>query len=210
MRKLLGPTRRRGFPGGLDLYQVAGPRQPYIAPMEDPHVASEPDNVHAALASVSEELLVILSQLQAFSELPALQAAAAQARTIAANMLVLFRQEMFEHHADEERELFPAVLRNALPGHERQRAEAMVRHLTAEHRRMESLWSQLEPGVKAIAKGRAMDVALKDVEALVHAYRAHAGFEEQQFLPLAKTVLSRNNDDSAALALALHQRRGSR
>ena len=86
----------------------------------------------------------------------------------------------------------------------------MVQHLTADHRRMESLWSQLEPAVKAIAKGRAIDIALADVEALVHAYRAHAAFEEQQFLPLAKAVLNRNSADSAALALALHQRRGNR
>ena len=185
-------------------------RQSYIAIMKDPHAAREPDNVHAALASVSEELLAILSQLQSFSELPELQASAAQSRTIAANMLVLFRHEMFEHHADEEREVFPAVLRNAAPGYERHRAEAMVLHLTADHRWIESLWSQLEPGVKAVAKGRSTEIALKDVEALVQAYQAHAGFEEQQFLPLARAVLSRNSADSAALALALHQRRVSR
>ena len=178
--------------------------------MKDPHAASEPDNVHAALASVSEELLAILSQLQSFSELPELQASAAQSRTIAANMLVLFRHEMFEHHADEEREVFPAVLRNAVSDHERHRAEAMVLRLAADHRRIESLWSQLEPGVKAVAKGRSTEIALKDVEALVQAYQAHAGFEEQQFLPLARAVLSRNSGDSAALALALHQRRVSR
>lgn len=194
----------------VDLRQGDGRWRPYTARMTDPQATWQPDNVHETLADVSEELVVILSQLQAFSELPALQAATLQARTIAANMLVLFRHEMFEHHADEEREVFPAVLRNAATGDERHRAEAMVQHLTADHRRIELLWSQLEPAVKAVAKGRPTDLALKDVEALVEAYRAHAGFEEQQFLPVAQAVLGRNSADSAALALTLHQRRAGR
>ena len=38
-------------------------------------------------------------------------------------------------------------------------------------------------------------------------YKAHARFEEQQFLPLSKTILGRNGDHMAALGVSLHMRR---
>jgi hemerythrin-like domain-containing protein len=165
-------------------------------------------NIHDVLTDVSQALLGLLSTLQAFAQLPVLEATAAQARTIAANMLVLFRHDMFEHHAQEELQLFPAVLARAVAGEELNRARAMVRQLTADHRRIEALWMQLEPAVKAIAKERLTHVALEDVEALVQAYQAHAVFEEQQFLPLADAVLGRQRESSKVLSL--HRRHGRR
>lgn len=165
-------------------------------------------NAHDALTNVSEALLGILSQLQAFGQLPELEDAAEQARTVAANMLVLFRHEMFEHHAHEELDVFPVVLRRAAAGEELNRVGAMVTRLTVDHRRIEALWMQLEPTVKAIAKGRLAHVAREDVEALVQAYRAHAVFEEQQFLPLAELVLGRHREDMAALTLHRRHDRG--
>ena len=44
------------------------------------------------------------------------------------------------------------------------------------------------------------------VQALVAAYLAHADFEEEAFLPLAATVLGRNDNHMAALGLSLHMR----
>jgi len=40
-------------------------------------------------------------------------------------------------------------------------------------------------------------------------YRAHAWFEEQEFLPLSQTILSRNPNHMAALGLSLHMRHQS-
>src|SRR5688500_18137776 len=91
------------------------------------------------LANFSQCHLGILSKLEAFRELPALQAAAAQARTVATQTLALFQDGVYEHHADEERELFPAVLRSATRGEESDFAQAMVVRLTAEHRTIEAL-----------------------------------------------------------------------
>jgi uncharacterized protein (DUF305 family) len=173
--------------------------------MTAPPARQHPGNIHDMLTDVSQALLGLSSKLQAFAQLPALQAADAQTRTIAANMLVLFRHEMFEHHAQEELQLFPAVLARAVAAEELDRAQAMVRRLTAEHRRIEALWMQLEPVVKAIAKGRLTHVTPEDVEALVQAYQAHAIFEEQQFLPLAESVLAHQRENGAVLAL--HRRR---
>lgn len=167
-----------------------------------------PDRGHSSepLTGFSLCHLGILSKLQAFGELPALQAAAAQARTIATDTLALFHHAVVEHHADEERELFPAVLLSALRGPEAEAVQAMVQRLTAEHRQIEAKWKKLEPVVKAVAKFQSVDLDLDAVEDLVHAYSSHARFEEEHFLPLAETILGRDSNHMAALGLSLHLR----
>lgn len=164
------------------------------------HSPSEP------LADFSQCHMGILSKLEAFRELPALQAAAAQARTVATQTLALFQDAVLEHHADEERELFPAVLRSATRGKEADTAQTMVQRLTAEHRAIETMWKKIEPDVKAVAKSRTVDLDLVAVEELVRTYTAHARFEEEHFLPLAQTVLGRNRNHMEALDLSLHLR----
>lgn len=170
------------------------------------HAAECPVSLEVPLAGFSHCHLCILSQLQAFAELPALQAAAAQSRNVATKTLALFKYAVYGHFADEENELFPAVLRSAVQGEEADRAQTMVKRLTTEHREIESLWKQLEPAVKAIAQAKSADLELEAVEALMQAFLAHANFEEQQFLPLAETILARNGNHMAALGLALHLR----
>ena len=152
----------------------------------------------------------ILSQLDALADLPALAAAAARLRSVAASTLALFQHSVFEHHAEEEAELFPAVLRSAHPGDERDRVQALVERLTGEHRTMELLWKRVEPAVNAAAKGKPADVDVDVVAELVRAYGIHARFEEEEFLPLADTILGRNGNHMAALGLSLHLRHASR
>ncbi len=178
----------------------------YIEGMSSRHTVPDPSQPAEPLAAFSQCHAGILSQLQAFAELPALQAAAAQARNVAENTLALFKDAVYAHHADEESELFPAVVRSAAKGEEADRARAMVQRLTAEHRTIELLWKKMEPAVKATAKGKPTDLDLDAVETLVRTYLAHARFEEQEFLPLAQAVLSRNNNHMAALDVSLHLR----
>ncbi|MDO8770279.1 MAG: hemerythrin domain-containing protein [Burkholderiaceae bacterium] len=148
----------------------------------------------------------IISHLKAFGELPALLEPAARARKIADETLNFFRDAVFEHHAEEERELFPAVLASAVKGEERDRVQVMVDQLTAEHRVIESAWAKLEPELKKVAKGHASELNVAGVEHLVRSYQTHAGFEETQFLPLAHTILGRNSNHMAALGMSLHIR----
>jgi hemerythrin-like domain-containing protein len=148
----------------------------------------------------------IVTHLKALGRLPALLEPAAQARRIASETIGFFHGVVLQHHADEERELFPAVLESAAPGRERQLVQQMVDRLCAEHRQLEYAWEQIEPELKAIARGRDTSIDSAAVMALVSAYQAHAGYEEQAFLPLAQTILERNGDHMAALGLALHLR----
>lgn len=148
----------------------------------------------------------ITKKLDMLGELPALLAPAARAREVAETTLEFFREAIFEHHLDEERELFPAVLDNAQKGEEYDRARAMVKQLTEEHRDIERLWKSLESGLKKAAKGHATDLNVDDIERIVRQYKAHARFEEAEFLPLSEKILGRNSDKMMALGMSLHMR----
>lgn len=168
--------------------------------------AAGPTDLALPLAGFSQCHFSIASQLQAFAELPGLLAAQAQAHTIATRTLSLFKYAVAGHHADEEGELFPAVLRNAVKGEEAIRVQTLVMRLTADHRRIDALWKALEPAVRAVANNRPAELDLVAVEALVQAYLAHARYEEEFFLPLAEEILGRNEKRMAALGLSLHLR----
>jgi hemerythrin-like domain-containing protein len=148
----------------------------------------------------------ILRHLEAFGSLPALLDPAARARRIAADMLKFFRDVVYEHHQQEEAELFPAVMASARPGTERDEVKAIVERLTREHRLVEKRWTQLEPELKKVAKGQDSALDAAAVQALVETYVAHARYEEQTFLPLSQTILGRDSNHMAALGLSLHLR----
>lgn len=171
--------------------------------------------MHATPAPIAEQPLDefsnchggILDKLDTLDRLPALLAPAAEARRIAADSLAFFTSAVYEHHAEEERELFPAVLASAGEGTEREQVQGLVDRLTQEHRAIEATWERLKPHLKAIAKGQDSTLDTEALAALVAHYKAHARFEEQQFLPLSKTILGRNGDHMAALGVSLHMRR---
>lgn len=164
----------------------------------------------APIANFSQCHAGIVSELNRLDRLPALLAPAAQARQIAGHALGFFRAAAFEHHAEEERELFPAVLASATLGEEHEQVAAVIDQLTREHRQIEATWKQLEPALKDIAKGHDSSLPLDELSTLVANlvtdYRGHAHFEEVYFLPMAQTILGRNSDHMAALGLALHTR----
>jgi hemerythrin-like domain-containing protein len=160
----------------------------------------------APLTNFTDCHVGILRRLNALDELPALLEPAARAREIAEQSLEFFREAIFEHHLEEERELFPAVLASATPGEEHQRAKAMTERLTQEHRMIEALWKSLEGGLKRVAKGHSTDLDTADLQRLVSEYTRHARYEETEFLPLSEQILSRNSNHMAALGLSLHMR----
>lgn len=139
-------------------------------------------------------------------DLPALLGPAAQARRIAEESLAFFSKAMYSHHIEEEKDLFPAVRQSAEAGVERLRVEGLMEQLTHDHRALEKLWESLEPGLRKVAKGQDTTLDVLAVASMVQRYQAHAKLEEQDFLPLAQTILGRNDNHMAALGLTLHMR----
>lgn len=148
----------------------------------------------------------IVSHLKTFSEIPDLVKAATEARKIAEDTVKFFKETVFDHHSEEERDLFPAVLANASAGDELNIVQMMVDGLIAEHRDIETLWARLEPGLVKLAKGHIVDFDEKSVQKLVAQYITHAKLEESEFLPLAEKILGRNDPKLAELGLSLHTR----
>ena len=148
----------------------------------------------------------IVSRLKTFDELTPLLAQAAKARRIASETLAFFRGAVFDHHRDEEKELFPSVLAHAQPGQERDTVQQMVDELTREHRHIEAVWRRLEPQLERVARGADTDFDSAGAQDLVQTYLAHANWEEERFLPLAQTILGRHSADMAELGLSLHTR----
>jgi len=148
----------------------------------------------------------ILGQLADFHQVPALLAAVGRLRLVAQDMIGLFRATAFEHHQEEECELFPAVLAGSTQGPERERVQVLIDALTREHRDIEKQWEELEPQVKKLAEGQPADIDPEAVRNLVQQYTEHARFEEMEFLPLSEKILRRSSAHMAALGLSLHMR----
>jgi Hemerythrin HHE cation binding domain len=148
----------------------------------------------------------IVSHLEELARLPGLLEPARRARQIADETLKFFRSVVFEHHAEEERELFPAVLAAAHKGQERDKVQLIVDRLIQEHRQIEGLWAGLERSLKRVAKGDDADLDGAAVAALVSDYLGHARYEEAVFLPLSQEILGRNSNHMAALGMSLHLR----
>jgi hemerythrin-like domain-containing protein len=146
----------------------------------------------------------IVVQLDHLAELPTLLAPADLARKTASQTLSFFKNSIYEHHAAEERALFPATIKSAEEGAEKQRVESMVRLLITQHRVLESLWEKIEPELKHIAKGTLHKLDQDALSQLVNLYKEHARMEECEFLPLAKEILGRNKNHMEALGLSMN------
>jgi heme-degrading monooxygenase HmoA/hemerythrin-like domain-containing protein len=162
--------------------------------------------IDTSIRSFSECHSGIVHMLEDFTALARQQDATSSRRDVAARVLNFFTDVVVAHHKEEESELFPAVLLDAIPGDEHAQVDQLIRRLVNEHRRVEGMYAQLAPVLSAIADGGESALDPTAVAALVADYRAHARFEEEAFLPLAQTILGRNSDHMAALGLALHIR----
>lgn len=149
----------------------------------------------------------IASRLNALGEMSALLASAVQAGKIAEETLRFFPELVLDHHAEEEKDLFPVVLANAAKGDEHDRVQTMITKLKTEHRIIEALWRRLAPQLTKLTKGHPADVDSSAVDELIHNYASHARYEEQEFLPLSEEILGRSGAQMASLGLSLHLRR---
>jgi Hemerythrin HHE cation binding domain len=174
--------------------------------MTAPQRAPDAQPTDAPLTNFSQCHAGILGHLDQLAGLPALLEPVARARRVAHETVDFFHRVILEHHAEEERELFPAVLASAQRGAERDQVQDLIDRLIAEHREVEAIWARLEPALKAVAKGKDTDLDPLAVRLLVETYTLHARFEEAVFLPLSQTILGRNANHMAALGISLHMR----
>jgi iron-sulfur cluster repair protein YtfE (RIC family) len=135
----------------------------------------------------------------------AARGADARARAVAAGMLRFFDTMVLSHHADEEQDLFPALI-EAMAGSDAVCLREMVAGLTTDHRQIEAFWRRVRAALEQLAEGWPTALASADVEALANAVRQHTEREERELLPMAARLMG--DDALAHIGRAMHERRG--
>jgi hemerythrin-like domain-containing protein len=128
----------------------------------------------------------------------------AEARLAAASVMRYFDTSARHHHADEEEDLFPALI-EAMAGSDAVCLREMIAGLKADHRALAAAWRRLRGPLQSLVAGEDVALVEDDVEALLGRYQRHLEFEESELLPMAARLLS--EEDLARVGRAMRERR---
>lgn len=128
-----------------------------------------------------------------------------QARDAARRVMRYFDTAARHHHADEEQDLFPALL-EAMAGSDAVCIRDMIARLAAEHRALEQRWVGLRAALRAVQDGDASALDEVAVRGFIDAYTAHIAYEEAEMLPMAARLLDDAQIDT--VGRAMRARRG--
>jgi len=162
------------------------------------------DNPLNEFSGCHEDIIDNFHQLKELLVLTAATPMSDEIRGIAGKQLSFFKEIVLVHHAEEEQELFTAVLESAEEGEEIDYVRQSIRRLVQEHRDFEAMWGSIEADIRRLSKGKPVKLDRQTTEQLAHDYLAHAEYEERDFLPLAAKILKKN--ELSALGLSLHMR----
>jgi len=129
------------------------------------------------------------------------------AREAAQNVMRYFDTSARHHHADEEEDLFPALL-HAAREPELAPLRELVAALKAQHRELERIWGELRAKLERVALGTLRELDAGEVERMAGLYRSHIAREEAELLPAAARMLDLARLDG--VGRAMRARRGIR
>jgi len=149
------------------------------------------DEPLSMLASCHERMHAMVALLERLSTHIAAHGADGEACQAANRVIKYFDTAAVHHHADEEEDLFPALL-DAVAGSDAVCIRELTHALIADHRKLERHWQALRPHLQALAS-TTEDAAEKwDAEVasqFATAYRSHLRREDNDLLPLANRLL---------------------
>ena len=119
-------------------------------------------------------------------------------------MMRYFDTAARQHHADEEDDLFPALI-ESMAGSDAICLREIIDGLKADHRALEACWRHLRGTLERIAAGEQVSLVVDDVEALAVRYERHIEREEKELLPMAARLLS--DEELARVGRAMRARR---
>src|SRR5690554_369236 len=128
-----------------------------------------------------------------------------QAQQAAKNIMRYFDTAAVDHHADEEQDLFPALL-ESVAGSDPVCIRQMIDRLCREHRQLEAGWRTLRKVLLQVADGKQTELSPHDVDAFVATYSAHLELEENELLPMANRLLGEHHIEQ--IGRAMRDRRG--
>lgn len=154
----------------------------------DPHARS--GDPFRALDQCHQQVLETLQQLGRLIERLETNGVDAESQALAAAVVRFFSQTAQQHHADEERLVFPGLLASGdaqLTQH--------VRRLQQDHGWLEEDWLTLQPPLSAIAEGYSwydLDMLRHALPVFVDLYLDHIELEESLIYPEAKALQQRD------------------
>lgn len=105
-----------------------------------------------------------------------------------------------DHHADEEVDLFPALI-ESMAGSDAVCLRGLTAALCADHRELEHRWHALRRTLEQVAGGSTSALAADEVEDFVGLYERHIAREEAELLPMAARLLGDAELDRIGLAM---------
>ncbi|MCK6432516.1 MAG: hemerythrin domain-containing protein [Burkholderiaceae bacterium] len=137
------------------------------------------DRTHARMLATLADLERLMDHLEAHG-------IDDQARADAAMVCEFFASTARDHHATEEQQVFPQLLRQA-------DADLMqcVERLQQDHGWLEEDWIELEPQLQAVARGYSwydLDTLRHAVDVFATLYQEHIALEENVVYPAARRL----------------------
>jgi hypothetical protein len=126
------------------------------------------------------------------------------AQVVSHGALLCFDIEVPRHYADEEEDLFPALI-ESMAGSDAVCLQDLTRGSASQHRALAGQWSILRGPLEDIAAGRDVLLPAQAVEAFARRWWDHIGVEETELLPMASRLLS--DDELARIGRGMHERR---
>ena len=111
-----------------------------------------------------------------------------QAQEAAQAVMRYFDQAAVDHHADEEQDLFPALL-ESMAGSDAVCLRELISQLTQQHRELEAVWQALRPELARMAAGEPVALDAARVHGLVTSYEQHLSREDTELLPMAARLI---------------------
>lgn len=123
-----------------------------------------------------------------------------QARDAAGIVMRYFDTSARHHHADEEVDLFPALI-ESMAGSDAVCLNELIDSLSTDHRELEHRWRHLRPALEQVVSGRATTLSGDEVQVFVGLYERHIAREESELLPMAKRLLGSAELDRIGVAM---------
>lgn len=139
-----------------------------------------------ALDRTHRQVMVVLGELAQLVEHLDRSGVDVHARKMAQDICKFFSGSARQHHADEERVVFPTLLRSP--------DAALIQHvlrLQQDHGWLEEDWLELEPQLQAVAEGYSwydLDTLRAALPVFEQLYREHIALEESLIYPEARRL----------------------
>lgn len=128
------------------------------------------------------------------------QGADRQAQDSAAAVMRYFTTSAVHNLADEEIDLFPALI-ESVAGSDAVCVRELTASLVAEHRELEQRWHALHRRLEQVTRADAATLPVDEVHGFIDLYERHIAREEAELLPMAGRLLSDAELDRIGLAM---------